>query len=210
MDLNSPSTWKVLLVDDEPDNLEVVAETLVFVGATVETAGSGAAALVILETFTPNLILLDLSMPHMNGWELRTRIKGLAQCNNIPVLAVSAHAMMGDKERALDAGFDGYLTKPISIGTFTKDVVQALQERPKPQVTGPLKLRLQEEPEGATPNSPAQPNIEGHKPATQVHPGNGTTNSIVLTADKTIIPDSVKVPTTGRLQTGQLRPQSNN
>ena len=116
------STWQILLVDDEPDNLEVVAETLEFRGAVVKTAQNGKDALEILQNFEPNLILTDLSMPVMNGWEMRARIKSQAQTSSIPILALSAHAISGDSDRALEAGFDGYMTKPVKINTLVNDI----------------------------------------------------------------------------------------
>ncbi len=127
IDWHDVKSWVILLVDDEPDNLEVVAETLEYRGAQVKTAGNGLEALVVLQGFAPNLIIADLSMPQMDGWQLRTRLKNDPQNENIPILALSAHAMAGDKERAMNAGFDGYLTKPINIPTLVEDIRMSLQ-----------------------------------------------------------------------------------
>ena len=121
-DWQDVTTWSVLVVDDEPDNLEVVAETLEFKGAEVKTALNGKEGLDALADFTANLILTDLSMPVMNGWQMRARVKSDPKTAQIPVLALSAHAIAGDKERALEAGFDGYLTKPININTLLDDI----------------------------------------------------------------------------------------
>ncbi|HEX2905735.1 MAG TPA: response regulator [Phototrophicaceae bacterium] len=134
IDWNDTSTWRVMVVDDEPDNLEVVAETLEYRGAEVKTALNGKEALDVLEGFSPNLIVTDLSMPLINGWELRTRIKSKPELAAVPVLALSAHAIAGDKERALDAGFDGYLTKPVNIRTLLDDIRTALV-KPVEEVT---------------------------------------------------------------------------
>lgn len=122
IDWQDISTWQVLVIDDEPDNLEVVAETLEFQGIDVKTAPNGKAALEILEEFNANLILTDLSMPVMNGWVLRTNVKSNPKLADVPVLALSAHAIAGDQERALEAGFDGYLTKPVNIHTLVDDI----------------------------------------------------------------------------------------
>ncbi|NDJ76797.1 MAG: response regulator [Chloroflexi bacterium] len=132
LDWDNFSTWSVLLVDDEPDNVEVVAETLQFYGMTVRTAENGAAGLDTLQEFVPDLIILDLSMPVMDGWEMRTRLKEDPQTSHIPVLALSAHAMSGDKERALEAGFDGYMPKPIKVPTLIQDLRAALEENAAP------------------------------------------------------------------------------
>src|SRR5258708_15189859 len=128
IDWQDVKSWVVLLVDDEPDNLEVVAETLEFRGAQVRTALNGLEALTVLETFLPNLIIADLSMPQMDGWELKKRVKSLEKFQSIPLLALSAHAMIGDKERAITAGFDGYMTKPVNIHTLLEDIFAAAPE----------------------------------------------------------------------------------
>jgi two-component system, cell cycle response regulator DivK len=125
IDWNDISTWHVLIVDDEPDNLEVVAETLEFNGATIQTAVNGQAGLDALSSFNANLLLTDLSMPVMDGWVLRSKVKADPQFANMPVLALSAHAIAGDQERAIEAGFDGYLTKPINIFTLLDDIRSA-------------------------------------------------------------------------------------
>ena len=126
IDWQDVSTWQVMIVDDEPDNLEVVAETLEFRGAQVKTALNGKEALKILEGFAANLILTDLSMPVMDGWVMRSHVKGSPNLKHIPILALSAHAISGDQERALEAGFDGYLTKPVNIQTLLDDIRSAL------------------------------------------------------------------------------------
>ncbi|MBL8130508.1 MAG: response regulator, partial [Anaerolineae bacterium] len=119
---NDVSTWTVLVVDDEPDNLEVVAETLEFHKATVKTAVDGVQALELLQDFVPNIILLDLSMPRMDGWKTRLQIKSDPRFEQTAIIALSAHAMDGDIERALKAGFDGYITKPVDIANLADSV----------------------------------------------------------------------------------------
>jgi CheY-like chemotaxis protein len=135
LDWQNVSAWKVLLVDDEPDNIEVVAESLEFYGMTVQTAENGQVGLDVLKDFTPDLILLDLSMPVMDGWQTLRHLKSDPNTQSIPVLALSAHAILGDKERALDVGFNGYMTKPVSVPTLIEDLRAALLERPALQAT---------------------------------------------------------------------------
>ena len=130
LDWQDPSTWAVLVVDDEPDNLEVVADTLAFFGVSVKTAEDGIEGLAVLQEFNANLILLDLSMPKMNGWETRMRIKADAKTALIPIVALTAHAMPGDPERALAAGFDGYVIKPINVVTLVGDIRSAVINQP--------------------------------------------------------------------------------
>jgi two-component system, cell cycle response regulator DivK len=130
LDWQDVTTWKILLVDDEPDNLEVVAESLEFYGITVRTAENGQAGLDVLKEFVPDLILLDLSMPVMDGWQTLRNLKKEISTRNIPVLALSAHAILGDKERALEVGFDGYMTKPVNVPTLIQDLRAALEKQP--------------------------------------------------------------------------------
>ena len=129
LDWNNIAAWTVLLVDDEPVNVEVLAETLEFNGVAVKFASNGQQGLEVLNDFHPTLILLDLSMPVMDGWQALRRIKADPEMNDIPVLAISAHAIHGDKERALAAGFDGYLTKPVNVRTLIADLRNALAEK---------------------------------------------------------------------------------
>lgn len=125
MHIEDVRTWRILIVDDEPDNLEVVAESLEFFGASVKIAHNGKEALALLPSFAPNLILMDLSMPVMDGWQTRQQIHLISA--ELPIIALSAHAMAGDSERALAAGFDGYMTKPVSIPTLVSDLQTILK-----------------------------------------------------------------------------------
>lgn len=120
------STWTVLVVDDEPDSIELVEDMLTFHGATVHGALDGKAALRMLETLRPTFIIADLSMPVMDGWFLLKNIRRTPELVEIPVLALTAHAMEGDKELVLAAGFDGYLSKPVNINTFIDDILELL------------------------------------------------------------------------------------
>lgn len=127
------SDWVVLIVDDEPDNLGVAEKVLTFNGATVYTAADGVAALTALETIEKlTCLLLDLSMPNMDGWELLKKLReDGSKWADVPVVALTAHAMLGDRERALAAGFDGYIAKPISIFNLIPDMQKACAEKHK-------------------------------------------------------------------------------
>lgn len=122
------TTWSVLVVDDEPDNLDLVEETLEYYGVTVKAALTGQQGLNLLHDYAPNLILLDLSMPEMDGWEFHRQVRSKDAFSKVPVIAMTAHAMVGDKERALQAGFDGYITKPISVPSLITDIITAYKE----------------------------------------------------------------------------------
>jgi CheY-like chemotaxis protein len=126
LDWQKPNTWSVLIVDDEPDNLELVAVYFSFVGANIRTAHDGQEGLETLNAFHPDLILLDLSMPHMDGWEMKAALRADPLTQDIPTIALTAHAMPTDKGRVREAGFDGYVTKPISLPTLMVDLQKPL------------------------------------------------------------------------------------
>jgi CheY-like chemotaxis protein len=116
------SNWKVLIVDDEPDNLGVLELIFRCHKATVFTADSGSQCLELLGRESPSLLLVDIQMPLMSGYDLLETVRKDPRWHDLPVIAVSAHAMSGDSERALEAGFDGYVTKPISAQTLAETV----------------------------------------------------------------------------------------
>ncbi len=122
------SDWHVLIVDDQMDNIQVVQVALSFHGAEVRTAKNGVEGLKILETFTPTLILLDLSMPEMNGWEMLEQLRARPEYKTVPVIALTAHAMGGDKERVLKAGFTGYIPKPFSVVSIFSEIEKILND----------------------------------------------------------------------------------
>lgn len=114
--------WVVLIVDDNPDNTAIIEVALSFYGATVYTAGSGEDGLSLLNTIQPTVILLDLSMPKLSGWEVFKQIRENPDNSHIPVIAVTAHAMPEDRRKVFDAGFDGYITKPFNIVSFVGEI----------------------------------------------------------------------------------------
>ncbi|MBI5931766.1 MAG: response regulator [Chloroflexi bacterium] len=144
LDWKNTHGWVVLVVDDEPDNLEVVATVLSFFGMTVKRATDGVQGLELLETITPTLILLDLAMPHMDGWRMFQIIRSMPHLQQVPVVALTAHAMIGDEERVLAAGFDGYLSKPVNLPTLVQDIEQAIAKKEAKPKTPPI--------EGSEPN----------------------------------------------------------
>lgn len=122
------SSWKVLLVEDDPDNLDVARQVLTFYGAQVYSAANGLEGLKLLDEVVPTFILLDLSMPNMDGWEMLRRVRANPRMAGVLVIALTAHAMNGDRERALKAGFDGYIIKPFMLSTFMGDIKRCLSE----------------------------------------------------------------------------------
>ena len=103
---------KVLVVEDIELNRELLVQLLED-EYDVVTANDGAAGIEAAEELRPDLILMDLSLPGIDGWEATCRIKAIDKLKSIPVIAVTAHAMQGDEEKARSAGCDDYVTKPI-------------------------------------------------------------------------------------------------
>ena len=106
---------KILLVEDNDMNRDMLSRRLAKRGFEVVFAVTGQEAIVKALSELPNLILMDLSLPDVDGWEATRRIKGQAATAAIPVIALTAHAMAGDRERALEAGADDYDTKPVEF-----------------------------------------------------------------------------------------------
>ena len=119
----------VLIVDDNPINLKLARVVLSAEGLEVRTAMSAEEALTVLETFTPRLILMDIQLPGLDGLELTRQLKRDPERHDIIVLALTAYAMKGDMERALAAGCDGYMSKPIDPGTLCTVVERHLQSQ---------------------------------------------------------------------------------
>ena len=102
----------ILIVEDVEFNLDLLVQLLED-DYTVLTASDGAAGMALTERKCPDLILMDLSLPVIDGWEVTRRLKANAKLRHIPIIALTAHAMSGDEERAKAAGCDAYLSKPI-------------------------------------------------------------------------------------------------
>ncbi len=123
-----PSTWDVLIIDNEPDNIDVARHILTFNGATVTTAISGAAGLALLREKLPTFLLLDIQMPEMSGWQVLDVIRADEALQKLTVIALSAHVMLNIDEQLLSVGFDGYLSKPISAFTLIDDIATILRK----------------------------------------------------------------------------------
>jgi CheY-like chemotaxis protein len=118
---------KVLLVEDNPLNLELATDLLEVCGIEVIAANTGEIAVKLAHEQMPDLILMDLSLPGMDGLQATAALKANPQTRAIPVVAVTAHAMKGDEQKALDAGCEGYITKPIDTRMFPTLVAQYLR-----------------------------------------------------------------------------------
>jgi CheY-like chemotaxis protein len=122
--------WYVLIVDDDMQSLDVARRILKFYGADVYTANNGLEALDIMQHVHPKFVVSDIEMPIMDGWEMVQRLKNNRETMNIPVIALTAYAMVGDREKAIAAGFHNYLSKPLNPATFMSELVSLLEDIP--------------------------------------------------------------------------------
>lgn len=106
---------RILIVEDNPDNRILITDILSSLDYEVLVATDGESGVALAQSERPDLILMDLSLPKMDGWTAATEIKRDASLAHIPVIALTAHAMVGDRERALKAGCDDYISKPIDL-----------------------------------------------------------------------------------------------
>jgi two-component system, cell cycle response regulator DivK len=109
---------RVLYVEDNDDNIYMLRRRLERKGIEVIVAGDGEQGIAAAARERPDLILMDLSLPVVDGWEATRRLKGAPETRSIPIIALSAHAMAGDRERALAAGCDDYDTKPVNFASL--------------------------------------------------------------------------------------------
>jgi two-component system cell cycle response regulator DivK len=119
----------ILYVEDNPDNRLLVKRILLAEDYSLLEAIDGKDALNVLRTARPDLILMDINMPDMDGYTLTAKIKSLPGFERIPILALTANVMRGDKEKTLEAGCDGYIQKPLDIDQLTREIEKFLSRR---------------------------------------------------------------------------------
>jgi CheY-like chemotaxis protein len=121
---------KILVVDDNPTNLKLVSDLLKFEGYNVLKAVDAEEAQVVLALTLPDLILMDIALPGMDGLTLTRKLKADARTRLVRIVALTAFAMKGDEQKAVDAGCNGYVTKPIDTRKFPAQVAGFLQNLP--------------------------------------------------------------------------------
>jgi len=114
--------WKILIVEDNQDNRELAVKVLRNKGFETVEAVDGEEAIEKAVSEKPDLILLDISLPKLDGYEVAKRLKNMEEFKEIPIVAFTAHAMKGDREKVIAAGFEGYISKPINIREFPDQV----------------------------------------------------------------------------------------
>ncbi|HVF24750.1 MAG TPA: response regulator [Anaerolineales bacterium] len=119
----------ILYVEDNPDNRMLVRRILTAENYKLLEATNAAQAINILETTTPDLILMDINMPDMDGYTLTSRIRSMPGLERVPILALTANVMRGDKEKTLEAGCDGYIQKPLDVDQLIREIEKFLARR---------------------------------------------------------------------------------
>ena len=119
---------KILYVEDNEDNVYMLERRLARVGHTVVVAGDGVQGVAMAAAELPELILMDLGLPELDGWEATRRIKADPRTGHIPVIALTANAMTGDKEKALAAGCDDFDTKPVDMARLLDKIRKLVPE----------------------------------------------------------------------------------
>jgi two-component system cell cycle response regulator DivK len=121
-----PAKATILYVEDNSDNRKLVRRVLEVEGYAVVEAQDGHEAMERLESESIDLALMDINMPEMDGYTLTSRIKAMPRFSKLPIVAVTANVMRGDRERSLEAGCDGYIQKPIDIDTLSQQIERFL------------------------------------------------------------------------------------
>ena len=119
---------KILIIEDNPENMQLMVYLLNAFGHITLEAADGQAGLELLTHEMPDLILSDIQMPVMDGYEVLKRLKLDPKLSAIPVVAITSYAMVGDQDKILAKGFNGYLSKPINPETFIKDIEKFLPQ----------------------------------------------------------------------------------
>lgn len=119
---------KILLVEDNEMNRDMLSRRLRRRGFEVIVAVDGITGITTAESELPDLIVMDMSLPTLDGWEATKRLKQIEATSNIPIIGCSAHAMVGDRERGIEAGCDDYDTKPIEFTRLLEKIERLLEK----------------------------------------------------------------------------------
>jgi two-component system cell cycle response regulator DivK len=123
------TSQKILYVEDNIDNRILVRRILMAEGYHVLEAQNAPEALQVIQQHKPDLILMDINMPEIDGYSLTTRLKGMPGLSGVPIIALTANVMRGDRERSLEAGCDGYIQKPIDVDQLPAQIKRFLNAK---------------------------------------------------------------------------------
>lgn len=121
-------TFTILYVEDNPENRLLVRRILMAEGFNVAEAESAVKAVEYIKDSCPDLILMDINMPEVDGYTLTARLRENPRLNSVPIIALTANVMKGDRERTLEAGCDGYIQKPIDVDMLPQQILRFLKE----------------------------------------------------------------------------------
>jgi len=129
---------KILIVEDNPLNMRLMEMTLEDKNYTLLEATDGEEALDVATRERPDLIIMDIQLPKLNGLEVTRKLRDTVACSHIPIIAITAFAMKGDKEKAIEAGYDAYLPKPIDTRQLPVTIAEMLlqQQKTKSSING--------------------------------------------------------------------------
>jgi two-component system cell cycle response regulator DivK len=122
------SNVRILYIEDDPSNRLLVRRILEAEGYSIMEATDGLAGLEMAAQMQPDLILLDINLPEMDGYDLASRFREMPELNQVPIMALTANVMKGDRERTLEAGCDGYIQKPIDVDRLPKQIEEILRK----------------------------------------------------------------------------------
>ncbi|HTT65745.1 MAG TPA: response regulator [Bryobacteraceae bacterium] len=129
---------KILVVEDNESSRDMLARRLSRRGYQVIAAGDGKRGIAMAHEQSPDLIVMDMSLPELDGWEATHRLKADPATRAIPIIALTAHAMASDRKKALDAGCDDYYTKPVDFESLVRSLEAFLAARKSPARTSPI------------------------------------------------------------------------
>lgn len=127
---------RILLVEDNEMNRDMLSRRLRRKGFEVLLATDGAEGISLARSGAPDVILMDMSLPTMDGWTAARTLKGESDTRTIPIIALTAHAMHGDRDKALDAGCDEYETKPVNLARLLRKIETLTRSEPAPDPGG--------------------------------------------------------------------------
>ena len=127
--MGEPSVTKILLVEDDESNIDMLSRRLQSRGYQVISSVDGEQGYSLAQSESPDLILMDISLPTMDGWEATRQLKASEATRHIPIIALTGHALVTDREKAREVGCDEYETKPIEFGRLSRKIANLLLDK---------------------------------------------------------------------------------
>jgi len=127
--MGEPSVTKILLVEDDESNIDMLSRRLQSRGYQVISSVDGEQGYSLAQSESPDLILMDISLPTMDGWEATRQLKASEATRHIPIIALTGHALVTDREKAREVGCDEYETKPIDFGRLSRKIANLLLDK---------------------------------------------------------------------------------